>query len=258
MRMDLRKRIAEIATVVCGALAIYELVMLATGSGIGANGTLAALCGLLLAAAILNFAALRRKPVASPPPLGAPVGAQPVTAPVSALAPPPPPPPPPEEKRPSKKQELVAQIERLESRVRKLNSEEHRKLWQEVGVLRQCADFADMLSGQLEGIWQRWRDSGGKLLYPLHSSAVPEGDKPLSPNVRRLLEFRILYRQHIAEVGKADPQFRSKLMDEGFPCDVAGQDYLAVKRKLEEQASLLRQRADDLAQAFLTAAEQEN
>ena len=88
------------------------------------------------------------------------------------------------------------------------------------------------------------------VLLPLDSKEIP--DEVKERKHRKLLEFRIAYRQHIVGVKQADRDFHSNLVDEGFPCD--GQTYRDVIRKIENHHNLLRDQIDRRLKPFAKAA----
>jgi hypothetical protein len=140
---------------------------------------------------------------------------------------------------------------RLERRVKRLSSDKHQQFWQWIGRIRDYADFAEVLNARLEAVWHQWNDSGEKLIYPLSKTAIPDIDKPLSWSQRQLLEFRILYKNYLVEVHAAYPEFHSRLIDEGFPCDFPDQTYLLVRNKITTHGASLHESAIDQIDSFL-------
>ncbi len=140
---------------------------------------------------------------------------------------------------------LSKQEQELGSKIAVLESDEYRNFWKFIGTIQDLADEADKLNAMLEGVWHLWNNSGEKkLIFILYSAArFPEAPEPIPWNQRQLLEFRILYRHHIADVQVIAPDFQSNLLIEGFPCDGIGQEYLLVRRKIESHAGLLREHA---------------
>lgn len=93
------------------------------------------------------------------------------------------------------------ELAQLTQEVEWLRSEDYRKFWQWIGVVRDYAVFAEVCDAKLEAVWHLWNNSGERLIYPLSASAIPDPDRPLSWNQRQLLEFRILYRQYLGDMG---------------------------------------------------------
>jgi hypothetical protein len=151
-------------------------------------------------------------------------------------------------------QDLIKQMDatqKLAHEIERLKSNEYSEFWQRIGAVRLFSSIADMLNHKLEEIWHLWNNTGGdKLIYPLSSAAIPDPELPLSWNLRQLLEFRILYRWYIAEVKVVFPDFHSNLIDDGFPCDMPGQEYLHVKHKIYSHSRLLLDRADRQIQSL--------
>jgi hypothetical protein len=117
------------------------------------------------------------------------------------------------------------------------------------GTLKNLAGQADWLASDLERIWYEFDKEQKKLVYPLGKRVIPDEIKEHTDKL--LLSFRVQYQSHIGFVKSVDPEFHSGLIDEGFPCD--GQDYLAVKRKIEAHAEHLRKRANEvMTRAFST------
>jgi len=115
---------------------------------------------------------------------------------------------------------------------------------EKAGTLKSYAGQADWLAARLEEIWHQFNNENKKLLYPLGKRVIPDEIKEWTD--KELWSFRLLYRSHIGALKKIDPEFHSSLVDEDFPCD--GQDYLTVKRKIEDHARLLRERGNLLVQ----------
>jgi hypothetical protein len=113
---------------------------------------------------------------------------------------------------------------------------------EKAGVLKSYAGQADWLAKRLEEIWTQYTEEKKVMPNPLGLRAMPDDIKEWSD--KKLFEFRILYRAHIDALKKTDPECKSDLITDGFPCE--GQDYLTVKRKIEAHATFLRQQAATL------------
>jgi len=117
-------------------------------------------------------------------------------------------------------------------------SRDESRALQTVGALRHYVWDTGELNKALEEIQDLYaadKSSPEEVLLPLSKSAIPDEIKKWKH--RKLLEFRIAYRQHIAGVKQADPEFHSKLVDEGFPCE--GQTDREVIRKIERHSVAL-------------------
>jgi hypothetical protein len=114
--------------------------------------------------------------------------------------------------------------------------------FERAGALRSKAGQADWLAKRLEEIWHSFNNEQKPLKFPLGRNAIPDVIKDWTD--RQLWSFRVLYQSHIGAVTAIDPDCKTDLIKDGFPCD--GQDYLTVMRKLKAHAESLRSRANQL------------
>jgi hypothetical protein len=113
------------------------------------------------------------------------------------------------------------------------------------GILRSRAGEARGLLEKLEEVWHLYNDDRhqpeGSLTYPLAVEAIPEEIKEFRH--KRLVEFRTIYRWHIASIKRTFPDFHSDVVDDGFPSKVP---YLTLKRNIEAHVGLLEAEAQKL------------
>lgn len=112
-------------------------------------------------------------------------------------------------------------------------------VFEKVGALKSCAVDADGLAEFLERIWHQFHQEKKVLMYPLGKNVIPDEIKEWTDKL--LWRFRVLYQSHLELVNRVDSEFHSDVINDGFPCD--GQDYLTVKKKIEEHSALLKDRA---------------
>jgi hypothetical protein len=114
---------------------------------------------------------------------------------------------------------------------------------EKAGALRSKAGQADWILKRLEEIRAFYENdrsnTEGPLSQPLALHTLPAIIK--EDRHKQLWSFRILYQSHIGALKKIAPEFHSKLIDEGFPCE---DSYLIVRRKIETHSALLRAHAD--------------
>jgi hypothetical protein len=142
---------------------------------------------------------------------------------------------------------LTVLLSEAERKLKWMETEDTKRFWQWIGVLRELASVAASLEARLDEVWHLWNNSGGdKFIYPLAASALPDEIK--SWEHKQLLEFRILYREYLKNVQLHDPDFHSLLIESGFPCN---HSYLAVKNNLSNHADSMRTEATLRIVAFL-------
>jgi hypothetical protein len=108
------------------------------------------------------------------------------------------------------------------------------------GGLHTRAGEAEVLAIELEKIWHLYLQKKENLGRPLSAKALPAWAEY---HQEQLFRFRTIYRWHIDSVKELDSSFHSKAIDHGFPND---DEYVDVKRNLEEHARLLRELAGTL------------
>jgi hypothetical protein len=118
------------------------------------------------------------------------------------------------------------------------------------GALYCRAGEAEALIKVLEDVRELYSEKGEFLSQPLFAKTLPNEIKEWRH--KQLWRFRILYDWHMHSLKNIDPDFQSKMMNEGFPSETR---YLDVMRNLREHASLLRGRADSLANRYSEANE---
>jgi hypothetical protein len=109
------------------------------------------------------------------------------------------------------------------------------------GRLIERAVEAESLATNIENIWHLYNNKKETLPRPLSTKALPAWAEY---HQEQLFRFRTIYQWHINSVKELDSGFHSKAIDHGFPNE---NEYVDVKRNLEEHAKLLRQLAGTLA-----------
>jgi hypothetical protein len=105
------------------------------------------------------------------------------------------------------------------------------------GGLMTRAGEAEALAVELERIWHLFLQKKDTLLRPLSVKALPAWAEY---HQTQLFRFRAIYQWHIDSIREVHVSFHSIVMDHGFPND---DEYIDVKRNLEEHAKLLRKLA---------------
>jgi len=121
---------------------------------------------------------------------------------------------------------------------------------EKVGKLRSLAGRADYLVQILDDLYHQFVKSQKPMPYVLGINAVPDVIKDHLD--KELWGFRDKYRSYLGSLKIVVPESDSDLIKEGFPCN--GQEYPALKRKIEAHAAGLRELADRL----LVSAKEEN
>jgi len=135
-----------------------------------------------------------------------------------------------------------SEIARLTSEIEQLRSARSRQLGK-AGALMSRAGEAEALARELEKIWHLFNNEGvEKLIRPLSIKEIP--DEVKAHRHKQLIAFRAVYQWHIASVREIAPEFQSETVNKGFPTT---EEYLEVKRNLEEHAKLLRELAAQLS-----------
>lgn len=125
---------------------------------------------------------------------------------------------------------------------------------EKAGKLHFLAGQASWLAREVEKLWYEFDKNQRKLIYPLTGNEIPDEIKLWTDKL--LMGFHSDYQMHIGAVRSVDAECDSVAMKEGFPCN--GQDYVTVKRKIEEHADCLQKRADELLRKARWTASQEN
>jgi hypothetical protein len=111
------------------------------------------------------------------------------------------------------------------------------------GGLMTRAGEAECLAQELEKIWFLYNREGKEVLVrPFGAKELP--DQITEHRHKELFRLRTLCKWHMDSVKELDGGFRSTLLDHGFPNN---DEYLDVKRNLEDHAKLLRELAGTLA-----------
>src|SRR5579863_3373714 len=108
------------------------------------------------------------------------------------------------------------------------------------GGLMTRAGEAEALAVELERIWHLYLQNKETLRRPLGAKALPAWAEH---HQTQLFRFRTIYQWHIDSIKELDASFHSIVMDHGFPNE---DEYVDVKRNLEEHAKLLRKLASTL------------
>lgn len=112
----------------------------------------------------------------------------------------------------------------------------------QVGRLESLAGQADWLARNLEEVWHAFHNEKKNMPNPIGRTAVPDVIEQWTD--KQLWRFRVHYQSYLGSMKAVDPRCDSALMNDGFPHDM--EDYLSVKRKIEEHAATMRRRAADL------------
>jgi hypothetical protein len=111
------------------------------------------------------------------------------------------------------------------------------------GGLMTRAVEAECLAQELEKIWFLYNREGKEVLVrPFGAKELP--DQITEHRHKELFRFRTICKWHMDSVEELEGGFHSALLDHGFPNN---DEYLDVKRNLEDHAKLLRELAGTLA-----------
>jgi len=98
------------------------------------------------------------------------------------------------------------------------------------------------LSHQLEELWHMWNNEGERLIHPLTS--IDQLKDYLASNAQKLIDgrrdFLVLYSHHIVTMKSLVPDFKSGIIEAGYPSDLP---YVDVRSALVNHAEELEIRS---------------
>jgi uncharacterized protein YneF (UPF0154 family) len=112
----------------------------------------------------------------------------------------------------------------------------------QAGRLESLAGRADYLAQFLEEVWHDFLREKKNMPNPIGVRSMPDVIEQWTD--KQLLRFRVHYQSYLGSMKATDPQCDSDLMKDDFPHEF--EDYLSVKRKIEDHAKVMRKRTNEL------------
>jgi hypothetical protein len=111
------------------------------------------------------------------------------------------------------------------------------------------AEKAYFLDRLLEDLWHEWDNAGEKLVHPvaLSSDIRDFGKDNIMVLIKHSNFFANLYEEHVADLKENLPNFKSAIIENGFPADT---EYHILRHYLKEHGDTLKRDGDGFRDAW--------